>query len=65
MTDSDVYGREVRQACRAAIEGGATTWREILHQAQGADPPVVFAALAARMSGSSWNFGGDPCAMCN
>lgn len=47
MTDTDAYGSEVREACRAAIEGGATSWREILHQAQGADPPVVFAALAA------------------
>lgn len=47
MTDTDVHGREVREACCAAIEDGATSWRAILHQVQGADPSVVFAALAA------------------
>lgn len=46
MTDTDVYGREVREECRVATEGGATSWREILRQAQGADPLVVSAALA-------------------
>lgn len=59
MTEDVDYERDVLAACRAAVMAGASSWRDILHAAQGADPSVVFDAIErlhedGTVADSSW-----------